>query len=137
MKNSQELIGAAKLASTRAYAPYSKFSVGAAVRTRNGRIYAGCNVENASFGLTCCAERNAICQAIADGEQDIIDVVIYTPTKSPTAPCGACRQVINEFGPLAEVLCVCDTDAFLDLSLQGLLPHSFGPKNLILRGGKL
>ena len=100
-------------AAAHAYCPYSHFRVGAAVLTDRGEIFAGCNVENASYGLTICAERNAVFQAVAqaDGPLVIRAVVVYTPTAEPTAPCGACRQVINEFGPDAEVLSICDGPA--------------------------
>lgn len=128
------LLEAARQVAAHAYAPYSQFAVGAAIRTRSGRIFSGCNVENASYGLTQCAERNAIAQAIAAGERDVDEVVIYTQTTEPTAPCGACRQVINEFGPGARVRSVCDGAAVLDLSIAELLPHGFGPRNLGLIG---
>ena len=92
---------AARLAAANAYAPYSKFRVGAAILTASGKIHAGCNVENASYGLTNCAERTAIFGAVAAGgpKLKLACVVVYTPTSKPTAPCGACRQVIYEFGP--------------------------------------
>ncbi len=124
---------AAKDAAARAYCPYSRFRVGAAVLTEQGLIFAGCNVENASYGLTICAERNAIFQAVAQvsGPLVIEAVVVYTPTASPTAPCGACRQVINEFGPGAAVVSICDGDARIDSSTQQLLPAAFGSGNLI------
>ncbi|MCB0338849.1 MAG: cytidine deaminase [Bdellovibrionales bacterium] len=130
----QELTAQAKQASGRAYAPYSNFPVGASVLLRDGRIFSGCNVENASYGLTSCAERNAIFKAKSetDGDIEIIAVVVYTPTDDATPPCGACRQVINEFGPKAEVFAACkgiDTPTSSD-PLEGLLPKAFGPKNL-------
>ncbi|MBS6603300.1 MAG: cytidine deaminase [Brachyspira sp.] len=92
-----ELLNRAKDASEHAYAPYSKFKVGACVLTGNGKIYTGCNFENSSFGLTICAERNAIGSAICDGENKIKAVAIYSPNTKHCYPCGACRQVINEF----------------------------------------
>ena len=123
---------AAKAASKLAYCPYSRFPVGAAVLTGIGEIFAGCNVENASYGLTICAERNAVFQAVAQGQGRlvILAVVVYTPTPQPTAPCGACRQVINEFGPDAEVLSICDGTAVIRSRLGILLPEAFGPDNL-------
>ena len=124
------LIAAARAASARAYCPYSKFPVGAAVLTENGEIFSGCNVENASYGLTICAERNAIFQAVAAGRTTITAVVVYTPTSIPSAPCGACRQVINEFGPDAEIISVCDGPEVLRTTLGRLLPEAFGPRNL-------
>src|SRR5271165_6764688 len=104
----EELKALAKEASKSAYCPYSRFAVGAAVLTGSGKIIVGCNVENASYGLTICAERNAIFRAVAERETSIIAVVIYTPTPSPSSPCGACRQVIWEFGQNAMVHCFCD-----------------------------
>jgi cytidine deaminase len=128
------LLSAAQQASSRAYCPYSKFRVGAAVLTDRGEIFAGCNVENASYGLTLCAERNAVFQAVAvskgEGPLRLRAVLVYTPTPIPTAPCGACRQVINEFGPDCEILCVCDGADVIRSKLGSLLPHAFGPGNL-------
>jgi cytidine deaminase len=125
-----DLAAAAKAASARAYCPYSKFPVGAAVLTDSGEVFTGCNVENASYGLTICAERNAIFQAVARGQTTILAVAIYTPTTFPSAPCGACRQVINEFGPDADIVSVCDGPETLRTTLGRLLPDAFGPRNL-------
>jgi cytidine deaminase len=128
----QELITAAREAAAHAYCPYSKFRVGAAVLTEKGEIFAGCNVENASYGLTICAERAAIFRAVVQTEAPLVitAVVVYTPTQVPTAPCGACRQVINEFGPAAEIFFVCDGPTTVATSLGQLLPEAFGPHNL-------
>ena len=120
----------ARAAAGRAYAPYSHFPVGAAVAGGSGKVYSGCNVENASFGLCNCAERTAIFSAIAAGERSIKAVAVYTPTPLPTAPCGACRQVINEFGPDALVISVCDSKSRIDTRLTALLPAAFGPGDL-------
>ncbi len=127
-----ELAEAARRGAAHAYCPYSRFRVGAAVLTDDGRISWGGNVENASYGLTICAERNAVFQAVAqsDGPTVIRAVVVYTPTPEPTAPCGACRQVINEFGPDAEIRCICDGPGELRFRLSELLPAAFGPGNL-------
>ena len=125
-----ELRAASMAAAQNAYCPYSRFPVGAAVLTAAGGIFSGCNVENASFGLTICAERNAIFQAVSGGSQRVVAVVIYTPTANPTAPCGACRQVINEFGPDAEIYCFCHGQKELRISMPELLRHAFGPHNL-------
>ncbi|MGZ6228788.1 MAG: cytidine deaminase [Candidatus Binataceae bacterium] len=119
------LIAAAKAASSNAYCPYSRFSVGAAVRAADGRVFAGCNVENASYGLTICAERNAICQAVAAGVREIVAVAVYTPTPDVTTPCGACRQVIAEFGKDAEIRCACEGRAPATFTAASLLPHGF------------
>jgi cytidine deaminase len=126
----RRLIAAARLAAKAAYAPYSKFRVGAAVLTRSGRIHTGCNVENASYGLSNCAERTAIFKAVADGRREIVAVAVYTPTRQPTPPCGACRQVINEFGPRAVILCTCNSRVRLETTLDQLLPGAFGSKQL-------
>lgn len=120
----------ARRAAARAYSPYSKFSVGAAVLAGSGKIYAGCNVENASYGLCNCAERTAIFSAIAAGERTIECVAVYTPTPAATPPCGACRQVINEFGPQARVISLCDSGERIDTTIDALLPGAFGPGNL-------
>lgn len=126
----EELTKRAKRISEKAYSPYSKFRVGAVVLTDDGQMYEGCNVENASYGLTICAERNAIFHMVAQSKRKIIAIVIYTPTAKPAAPCGACRQVINEFGPEAFVMSVCDSPEFLKKRLFELLPEAFGPANL-------
>jgi cytidine deaminase len=121
----QELATAAKDASTRAYCPYSRFPVGAALRAEDGRVFAGCNVENASFGLTICAERNAIFHAVHAGVREVIALVVYTPTDSPVTPCGACRQVLFEFGRGADVICICAGTERLTYKANDLLPHGF------------
>jgi len=127
------LENAARQAAANAYAPYSRFRVGAAVLTGSDRVFGGCNVENASYGLCNCAERVAIAAAVAAGERSVAAVAVYTPTPAPTAPCGACRQVISEFGPDALVICVCDSGKRLELRIPELLPESFGPRNLSRR----
>jgi cytidine deaminase len=119
------LLRAAKKAAGRAYAPYSKFRVGAALLTRSGKVFAGCNVENASYGLTICAERNAIFGAIAAGEREFDRMVIFTPTASLTGPCGACRQVMAEFAPNLEVVLVNKAGKTRSYSLRELLPVQF------------
>jgi cytidine deaminase len=121
---------AARAAAAKAYAPYSKFRVGAAVLTESGHIYSGCNVENASYGLCNCAERTAIFSAVAAGERKFKCVVVYTPTKTATAPCGACRQVIYEFGPRIRVHSFCNGLDRIDGSIRSLLPAAFGPEDL-------
>lgn len=120
----------ARKAAKSSYSPYSRFAVGAAVLAGSGKVYTGCNVENASYGLCNCAERTAIFTAAAAGERKIRCVVVYTPTAAVTPPCGACRQVINEFGPQAKVLSVCDSADRIETTLDALLPGAFGPGNL-------
>ncbi len=126
----QKMRKAALRASRNAYCRYSKFRVGAAVLTESGQIFAGCNVENASYGLTICAERNAIFQAVANGQRKIRAVAIVTPTDFPTPPCGACRQVINEFGSRAEIFSFSKRGKVLRFNLRDLLPAAFGPENI-------
>lgn len=97
-KMDEALIAAAKAYRSHAYAPYSKFAVGAAVLAASGRIYGGANIENASYSLTNCAERTAIFKALSEGETHLTAIAVVADTKAPCAPCGACRQVIAEFG---------------------------------------
>ena len=118
------LAAAARAASANAYAPYSRFAVGAAVLAADGRVFCGCNVENASFGLTICAERNAVFQAVAAGARNLVAVALYTLTAEPASPCGACRQVLAEFG-VRDVLCVAQDGREARHALDVLLPHSF------------
>jgi cytidine deaminase len=125
----ERLIGAAREAREQAYAPYSRFLVGAAVLA-GGRIYRGANVENASYGLTICAERAAVFAAASAGQRRIDAVAVYTDTPSPTPPCGACRQVLNELGPHAVVLAATSGGAVSVRDLSDLLPDSFGPQQL-------
>jgi cytidine deaminase len=127
----RRLAKAARAATPASYSPYSKFRVGAAVLTGSGRIFSGCNVENASYGLCNCAERTAIFSAIAAGERRVRAVVVYTATPAPTMPCGACRQVINEFGPDALVISICDSAQRHETTLPELLPGAFGPGDLL------
>jgi cytidine deaminase len=126
----ERLIEAARMARDHAYAPYSRFAVGAAVLAGSGRVFSGANVENASYGLTTCAERVAIFTAIAAGERRIDAVAVVTGASSPTPPCGACRQVIAEFGPAATILVAGGAGAPLVWSANDLLPHAFGPASL-------
>lgn len=121
----ERLKTAAKMACEHAYCPYSQYPVGSAVLTEAGRIYAGCNVENASFGLTICAERNAMFQAVAHGGSRIRAVVIYTPTNVPAAPCGSCRQVLFELGPESEIYSTCDSEDTRQFTVKQLLPEAF------------
>lgn len=123
------LLTAAAAAYRCAYAPYSRFAVGAAVLAE-GRIYAGCNVENASYGLSMCAERAAVFAAVTAGERAIRAVAIVTATEAPTPPCGACRQVLREFGPDTIVACATLSGRVRVQRLSDLLPDSFGPENL-------
>jgi len=129
----RKLEKAARTAAKASYSPYSKFRVGAAVLAGSGKIYAGTNVENASYGLCNCAERTAIFTAAAAGERIVKAVAVYTPTRTATPPCGACRQVINEFGPNALIISVCNSAGRLETTLDRLLPSAFGPNSLRTR----
>jgi cytidine deaminase len=119
------LIAAACDIRNRAHAPYSKFHVGAALLTASGKIISGCNVENASYGLTICAERSAVCSAIAAGENQWLAMAVATP--GGHSPCGACRQVLVEFAPNLPILLV-DSDhpeSVYETDMQSLLPGRF------------
>ena len=123
----QQLIQVANQAVSYAYAPYSQFRVGAAVLTTTGKIFAGCNVENASYGLSMCAERNAIANAIMGEESDTIRIkaiAIVNSQNVPCSPCGACRQVIWEFGKEAQVIFL-GKQGWQDLTMEELLPEGF------------
>ena len=121
----------AREAAAHAYAPYSGFAVGAAVLTDGGEIHSSANVENASFGLSNCAERNAIFEAVAHGARKLEALAVYTPTAAATMPCGACRQVLAEFGADAIIVCCTDDDAREQrFGLAELLPAAFGPASL-------
>ena len=120
-----QLVEAATAVAKNAYAPASGFHVGAAVWTDDGKIYTGCNVENSSFGLTVCAERNAVGHAVANGARRITAVAMWTPMDEPAAPCGACRQVLNEFGPDMRVMLVGKGGTRKEMQLAELLPEPF------------
>jgi cytidine deaminase len=124
------VMGAARTAASRAYAPYSNFHVGAAILTGGGAIHPGSNVENASYGLSICAERNAATtMAAADPEDREIELVaVFSPDSSPCFPCGACRQVLREFG--CKEVVVHDGQELQSYSFDQILPNSFGPEDL-------
>ena len=124
-------IDEANLLLERAYVPYSKFPVAALLIDNNGKKYKGINVENASYGLTLCAERNAITTAITGGMKKIKLLVITGNTPEPISPCGACRQVIREFSDKDTVIILANKDGkYESTSLEKLLPYSFGPEDL-------
>jgi cytidine deaminase len=120
----EQLIEEAAKARDQAYAPYSKFAVGAALLTKTGKIFTGCNVENVSLGLTICAERNAVAAAIAAGESEFVRVAVVTGFGEPVFPCGACRQVLAEFNPHLEVIASTTAGKTDTAQLGDLLPHS-------------
>lgn len=120
-----DLIHAAAAVRLHAFAPYSRFRVGAAVRGASGRIHTGCNVESASFGLTCCAERVAVFKAVSEGEREIVAVAVVTDVSPPAAPCGACRQVLYEFGKAATVARANLAGEVIETTVAQLLPDGF------------
>ncbi|MGH7561977.1 MAG: cytidine deaminase [Gemmatimonadales bacterium] len=126
---SDRLIDAARAVRQRAYAPYSRFLVGAALEAEDGAIFEGCNVENASYGLTICAERSALAAAVSAGVRRFRRVAIVTDADPPTPPCGACRQVLAEFGGGLEVIAV-GSKQTRQWTMRDLLPDAFTPEHL-------
>jgi cytidine deaminase len=127
-----ELLARARAAAEQAYAPYSEFPVGAAALATDGSIHTGCNVENASYGLTICAERAAVSAAVGAGHRQIIAVAVSASKVSHTTPCGACRQVLNEFRPATTDMAIVldDHNSGEQVWLDDLLPRAFGSRNL-------
>lgn len=129
------LLAAARQALKRSYSPYSGFSVAAAVRTNDGRVFSGCNVENSSFGATVCAERVAIFKAVSEGASKITEVLVLTETERPWPPCGICRQVLSEFAaPAVLVTFTNGRGVERSMALEDLLPEAFGPSFIAKKG---
>jgi len=128
LKINIELIHKAIAAREKAYAPYSKYKVGAALLTADGKIYDGCNVENAAYGLCMCAERTAMFQAVSEGERNFTAIAVAT--ENGGSPCGSCRQVLREFAPDLAVIITDAAGNFRETTLADLLPDSFGPEHL-------
>ena len=124
-----ELISAAKEAAKKAYSPYSNFCVGAALLTKSGKIYKGCNIENSSFSVTNCAERTALFSAVADGEREFEAIAIVGGKNGtfsePCFPCGVCRQALSEFCDKDTRIIIADGDSYKEYTLADLLPESF------------
>lgn len=119
----EELIDTAMAARAHAYVPYSKFAVGAAIVTKSGRVFAGCNIENISFGLTICAERVALGAAVSSGEREIVAIYLVSKSTRPVLPCGACRQVLAEFNPEIKIVTSTIAGARETVELKDLLPR--------------
>lgn len=133
----EQLILEAKKARENAYAPYSHFQVGAALVGKSGTVYRGCNIENAAYGPTNCAERTAFFKAVSEGEREFVKIAIVggaegTEADAMCAPCGVCRQVMMEFcNPETFMIVLADgKDRWMEISLKELLPYGFGPDNL-------
>lgn len=121
----RELINEAVNASKNAYVPYSKFPVGAALECDDGTVVTGCNVENASLGSTICAERTAVVKAVSMGKRHFTRIAIYAESADYCTPCGACRQVLSEFAPDMEILCVRSDGRYVSHRLKELMPYAF------------
>ncbi len=121
----KKLIAMAKAARLKAYAPYSKFKVGAALEAADGRVFTGCNVENASYAATCCAERTALYKAVSEGARSFKRIVIVADTKKPCPPCGICRQVLVEIAPKLEVVMANTHGCTSVTSISELIPNAF------------
>jgi cytidine deaminase len=119
----EDLLRAAFKVRGHAHAPYSKFPVGAALLTKSGKIFTGCNVENISLGLTICVERGAVAAAIAEGQKDFVAIAVVTDSETPAIPCGACRQVLAEFNPRTKIDVSTIGGDTQEFNLSDLLPH--------------
>jgi len=128
----QKLIQEAKKSQKYSAAKYSQFKVGAAITTKSGRIYGGCNVESSSYGLTICAERVALTKAISEGESDFESIAIVGPKDEYCSPCGACRQLLHDYAPDLEIILTNNSDIKI-FKLQELLPHAFEDTQLYLK----
>ena len=127
----RELVDLAFTMLERSYVPYSNFPVGAAIFCSDGTIFTGCNIENAAYGSTICAERTALVKAVSEGHRDDFERIAVVGNSSDYCwPCGACRQMLYEFNPDLTVLVARGDRQFVSLKLHELLPHSFGPKSL-------
>ena len=123
--NDRELLRIAKEASLNAYVPYSGFPVGAALECADGTVFTGCNVENAAYGDTICAERTAVVKAVSEGHRDFVRIAVYGEGKGYCMPCGSCRQVLSEFSPEIEVLCAKAGGSYVSYPLTRLMPYTF------------
>ena len=126
----EELKAAAVTMLDRAYCPYSHFAVGAALECADGTVFTGCNIENAAFSPTICAERTAVAKAVSEGHTDFVRIVVAGRCESFCVPCGVCRQVLREIAPDMEIICLNSKGEEQVFTLSELLPHSFGPEFL-------
>ena len=126
----EELKAAAVAMLDRAYCPYSHFAVGAALECSDGTVFTGCNIENAAYSPTICAERTAVAKAVSEGHTDCVRIVVAGRSQGFCVPCGVCRQVLREFAPNLEVICLNGAGEEQVFPLPELLPHSFGPEFL-------
>ena len=126
----EELKAAAVTMLDRAYCPYSHFAVGAALECADGTVFTGCNIENAAFSPTICAERTAVAKAVSEGHTDFVRIVVAGRCESFCVPCGVCRQVLREFAPDMEIICLNSKGEEQVFTLSELLPHSVGPEFL-------
>ena len=125
-----ELIEAAKKAAKNSYSPYSGYTVGAALLSKDGKVFTGCNIENAAYSPTICAERTAVAKAVSEGHTDFVRIVVAGRCQDFCVPCAVCRQVLREFAPNIEVICLNGKGEEKVFTLPELLPHSFGPEFL-------
>ena len=126
----EELKAAAVAMLDRAYIPYSHFPVGAALECSDGTVFTGCNIENAASSPTICAERTAVAKAVSEGHTDFVRIVVAGRSKDYCVPCAVCRQVLREFAPDMEIICLNSKGEEQVFTLSELLPHSFGPEFL-------
>ena len=125
MTKLEELISTAVEMRSRAYSPYSRFTVGAALECADGTVFTGCNIENAAYSPTLCAERVALGKAVSEGHTSFRRIAVAGGGPRPCVPCGVCRQMLLEFSPDMEVICIGECDNILTTTLRELLPHSF------------
>jgi cytidine deaminase len=135
-ESEEQLIETAKVARERSVAPFSNFKVGAALKNKDGKVFTGCNIESASYGLTVCAERVAIWKALSEGERDFTDLVIVADTETLTPPCGTCRQIIWEFAKQATIVMANLRGQREEVHILDLLPRAFDARFLKEASGK-
>lgn len=128
--DNKELIKNAMEAREKSYSPYSKFKVGAAILTKSGKVFTGCNIESASYTPTICAERTALSKCISEGHKDIEKIAVVGSLEKISYPCGVCRQFLREFGENILIISATSEDNYTEHKLSELLPNSFGPEDL-------